>query len=106
MSHVGASLVVQWLRFWAPTAGGTGSIFGQGTRSHMPQLRAHMLQHAATKTLRATNENQHSQINKNYNIFLNVKKMFSLSEHTLFYYLALLSSKQLPRWHSGEESTY
>ena len=69
MSHVGASLVVQWLRFWAPTAGGTGSIFGQGIRSHMPQLRAYMLQHATPKMLHATNENQHSQINKNYNIF-------------------------------------
>ena len=69
MSHVGASLVVQWLRFWAPTAEGTGSIFGQGTRSHMPQLRAYMLQHATTKMLYATNENQHSQINKNYSIF-------------------------------------
>ena len=33
------SLVVQWLRFHAPNAGGPGLIPGQGTRSHMPQLR-------------------------------------------------------------------
>ena len=30
----------QWLRHHAPNAGGLGSIPGQGTRSHMPQLRA------------------------------------------------------------------
>ena len=28
----GISLVVQWLGLWAPTAGGTGSIPGQGTK--------------------------------------------------------------------------
>ena len=28
----------------APNAGGLGSIPGQGTGSHMPQLRVHMLQ--------------------------------------------------------------
>ncbi|TEA25844.1 hypothetical protein DBR06_SOUSAS1210137, partial [Sousa chinensis] len=33
------SLVVQWLRLRAPSAGGLGLIPGQGTRSHMPQLR-------------------------------------------------------------------
>ncbi|TEA34796.1 hypothetical protein DBR06_SOUSAS11910019, partial [Sousa chinensis] len=33
------SLVVQWLGLHAPNAGGLGSIPGQGTRSHMPQLR-------------------------------------------------------------------
>ncbi|TEA25426.1 hypothetical protein DBR06_SOUSAS11710014, partial [Sousa chinensis] len=47
------SLVVQWLRLHAPKAGGQGSIPGQGTRSHMPQLRVHTSQlkilHAATK---------------------------------------------------------
>ena len=32
------SLMAQWLRIWAPNAGGLGSILGQGTRSHMPQL--------------------------------------------------------------------
>ena len=42
------SLVVQWLRFCAPSAGGLGSVPGGGTRStchnkdrrsHVPQLR-------------------------------------------------------------------
>ena len=40
----GTSLVVQWLRLQAPNAGGLGLIPGQGTRSHMPQLRVHMPQ--------------------------------------------------------------
>ncbi|TEA31306.1 hypothetical protein DBR06_SOUSAS710061, partial [Sousa chinensis] len=47
------SLVVQWLRLHAPNAGGPGSIPGQGTRCHMPQLRSHVPQlkitHTATK---------------------------------------------------------
>ena len=36
---IGISLLVQWLRIQAPDAGGLGSIPGQGTRSHMLQLR-------------------------------------------------------------------
>ena len=51
---LGNSLVVQWLRLPTPNAGGLGSIPGQGTRSHVPQL----------KTLHATTKTQHSQINK------------------------------------------
>ena len=44
-SHPGwTCLVVQQLILWAPSAGGLGSISGQGTRSHVPQLRFHMLQ--------------------------------------------------------------
>ncbi|TEA30083.1 hypothetical protein DBR06_SOUSAS18210011, partial [Sousa chinensis] len=47
------SLVAQWLRLCAPNAGGPGLIPGQGTRSHMPQLRVCMpqlrSQRAATK---------------------------------------------------------
>ena len=35
----GTSLVVQWLRLCAPNAGDPSLIPGQGTRSHMPQLR-------------------------------------------------------------------
>ena len=50
----GASLVVQQLRLCAPTARGLGLIPGQGTRSHMAQLRLGTLQlkslHASTKT--------------------------------------------------------
>ena len=41
---LGTSLVVQWLRLRAPNAGGLGSIPGQGTRSHRPQLRVCRLQ--------------------------------------------------------------
>ena len=40
----GISLVVQWLRLQAPNEEGLGSIPGQGTRSHRPQLRVYMLQ--------------------------------------------------------------
>ena len=35
----GTSPVVQGLRLHAPNAGSPGSIPGQGTRSHMPQLK-------------------------------------------------------------------
>ena len=35
----GTSLVVQWLELCAPNAEGLGLIPGQGTRSHMLQLR-------------------------------------------------------------------
>ena len=35
-------LVVPWLRLHAPNVGDLGSIHGQGTRSHMPQLRVQM----------------------------------------------------------------
>ena len=35
----GDSLVVERLRLYAPNAGGLGSIPGQGTKSHIPQLR-------------------------------------------------------------------
>ena len=48
------SLVVQWLRLCDPNAGGLGSTPGEGTRSHMLQLRAHTPQlkilHPATET--------------------------------------------------------
>ena len=39
------SLVVQWLRLRAPDAGDPGSKPGQGTSSHMPQLK---IQHSHT----------------------------------------------------------
>ena len=38
----------QWLRICAPTAGGLGSMPGQGTRSHMSQLKK-MILHAAIR---------------------------------------------------------
>ena len=36
----GTSLVVQWLRLCTPKAEGLGLIPGQGTRSHIPQLKS------------------------------------------------------------------
>ena len=36
--------MVQWLRLCASNAGGPGAIPGQGPRSHVAQLRVHMLQ--------------------------------------------------------------
>ena len=48
------SLVVQWRGLHIANVGGLGLILGQGTRSHMLQLRVHMPQlkilHATTKT--------------------------------------------------------
>ncbi|TEA29556.1 hypothetical protein DBR06_SOUSAS510128, partial [Sousa chinensis] len=50
---LGTSLEYQWLRFHTPNAGAPGLIPGQGTRSHMLQLRVHMPQlkipHTATR---------------------------------------------------------
>ena len=37
-TEIKTSLVIQWLRLRAPSAGGLGSIPGQGTRLHMLQL--------------------------------------------------------------------
>ena len=54
------ALVAQWLTLYVPNAGSLGLIPGQGTRSHMLQLKippaTRKIPHAATKT-------QHSQIN-------------------------------------------
>ena len=36
----GTSLVVQWLRLHALSAGGPGSIPGQGTKSHVSQVES------------------------------------------------------------------
>ena len=41
--------MVQWLRFRVPKAGGPGSIPDQGTRCHMPQLRANVATHTHTQ---------------------------------------------------------
>ena len=41
---LGTCLVVQWLRLCTPSAGDPGLTSGQGTRSHMLQLRVHVLQ--------------------------------------------------------------
>ena len=54
--YFGTSLVVQWLRLCTLEAGPPGLIPGQGTRSHMPQLRVQMphlkILHAANKDRR------------------------------------------------------
>ena len=39
-NNTATSLVVQWPRLCAPKAGGLGSVPGQGTRSHMLQLKS------------------------------------------------------------------
>ena len=91
MPMSGTSLVVQWLRLCAASAGGLGSIPGQGTRSHVPQLK---IPHAATKNLHvitkecpnATTKTRHSQINKKtlnvHSIFVIV--MINLTKLTAF----------------------
>ena len=62
--------VVQWLRFLPAYTGGPSSILGQGTRSHMLQLRviwhnkrSHMAQRNS-KNLQAVAKTWHSQVNK------------------------------------------
>ena len=53
----GASLVVQWLRLQAPGAGDLGSVPGQETRTHTPQLRVTEPQ---LKIPQATTETPHT----------------------------------------------
>ena len=49
--------MAHWLGLRAPNAGGTGSIPGRGTRSHMMQLKG---SHAPTKDPACHNEDQKS----------------------------------------------
>ena len=58
---ISAYLVVQCVRPRVPSAGGLGSIPGQGTRSHTQQSRIHMPQ---LKILHSTVKTWQSQINK------------------------------------------
>ena len=51
----GTFLVVQWLRIHAPNAGDMGSITGQGTRSHVRQLRVCLLQQKLKTPYTTTN---------------------------------------------------
>ena len=62
---LGTSLVIQWLRPHAPNAGGLGSIPGQGTRSHMPQVLV-KCSHAATKETMCCNQDPAQSINNKY----------------------------------------
>ena len=71
--NAGTSLVVQWLILHAPSAGGPGLIPGQGTRSHMPQLRVRMPQ---LKVPHATDKTQRSQIK-----YKHINKYFKKIEH-------------------------
>ena len=101
MFSLWTSPVVQWLRLHAPSAGGPGSIPGQGSRSHTPQLRVCMLQlkdsrlpqlktpHATTKILCAATKTQRSQINK---YFFKFSLFFVFAFYVLFvwkYYKAI-----------------
>ena len=54
----GTSLVVQWVRLHAPSAGGLGSTPGRGTRSCTRAATKSL--HAATKILHAATKTQHS----------------------------------------------
>ena len=65
--HLWTSLVVQWVRLHAPNAGGPGLIPGQGTRSHMPQLRVLMLQ---LKTRACRLQLRRGPVRQKINIFL------------------------------------
>ena len=56
---LGTSLVVQWVRFHAPNAGGPSSIPDQGTRSHLHA--ATKSPHAATNSPRGATKTQHGQ---------------------------------------------
>ena len=71
--------MVQWLRLHAPNAGALGSILGQGTRSHMPQVTVYM---PWLKIPCATTKSQCSQINKN--IFFNVPTRIQEPSQPLF----------------------
>ena len=67
--NAGTSLVAQWLiRLCAPSAEGPGSIPGQGTKSHVQQLRARMQQlktpYVAMKIPCAATKAQCNPINK------------------------------------------
>ena len=67
---LGTSLVVQWLRLNSVNSGAPSAIPGQGTRSHMLQLRVQMPKlkdpHAATEIDDVTVKTRHSQINSNF----------------------------------------
>ena len=59
--------MVQWLRLCVPNAEGLGSIPGQGTRSHMTQLRVCMSQPKILSTMTKTH---YSQINNKQKLIL------------------------------------
>ena len=60
-SGAATPLEVQWLRLWVPNAGGPGSIYSQGTKSHTKQLK---MPQWRVKIPWATAKMQHHQINE------------------------------------------
>ena len=98
-SHPGTSPVVQGLGLHALNAGGPSSIPGQGTRSHMLQLRVCTLQlripYAPTKLPKCHNQDQCSQI-KN----IKKKKKISSDPTITTQTLSLLNpSLNIQLWH-------
>ena len=71
----GTPLVVQWLRLLAPKARAPGLIPDQGTRSHMPQRRVHMLQlrPSTAKQINDKNRNFASSVALTQTAFLTTK---------------------------------
>ena len=84
---MGMSLVVQWLRCHTPSAGGPGSIPGQGSRFHMQQLSVCMPQ---LKILL-------SQINK----YLNFKKKKKDKKKG-----SLRGTEELASWRFEDEAVF
>ena len=64
--ELGTSLVIQWLRLFAPKCRDLGSIPGQGNRSCMPQLRSHMMQlrpNAAKQIVKKKKKEESMEVN-------------------------------------------
>ena len=60
---IGTFLVVQWLELCTLNAGGPGSILGQGTRYHMPQLSLQLrISHVTTDDPPNCKEDRRSQV--------------------------------------------
>ena len=86
--------MVWWLRLCAPNAGGPGlgSVPGQGTRSHMRQLKipkATTKKKKKKKVLHAASKTQHSQINKQ--ILYKKKTVFPQSALSVSVVLTVIS---------------
>ena len=64
------SLVVQWLRLHTLNVGGPGSIPGQGTRYHMPQLK---ILHTTTKTVQPNKNTPHTHTNERFILLAHTK---------------------------------
>ena len=81
--RIGTSLVVQWLRFCASSGGGPGSIPGQGTRSHMLQLKKKKPCMLQLKILHATAKTQHKQKKKKKKFKENKRKKIRIRGNCL-----------------------